>query len=195
MFCGFSFWKFIFLFLFYTIAVSDYVEYIWNGGGTFTWSIHIRNIFSIYKCSSKYTKIYSLVYLSLQIQCGNGFYFKINRNIFKIRTLYVDIIIRQSLNLTFHDYLPSTLYRGRCVDWYLVRSWRFGSGSAEQFSFRSLQLQVWAPLSVTCSQRTVMALCLMPQTWTTLPRPWWTLYLPQLYQQRWTLQPHRKTSC
>lgn len=41
-------------FFFYTIAVSDYVEYIWNGGRTFAWSIHIRNIFSIYQCSSKY---------------------------------------------------------------------------------------------------------------------------------------------
>lgn len=49
-----------FFFFFYTIVVSDYVEYIWNGGRTFAWSIHIRNIFSIYQCSSKYTKIYIL---------------------------------------------------------------------------------------------------------------------------------------
>lgn len=126
----------------------------------------------------------------------NGFCFKINRIILKPRTLYINKIICQSVNVTFRVITsPLTLYRGRCVDWYSVRSWRFGSGSAEQFSFRSLQLRVLAPLSATCSQRTVMALCLMPQTWTTRPRPWWALYLHQLYQQQWILQPHRKTFC
>lgn len=52
-----------FLSFFYTIVVSDYVEYIWNGGRTFAWSIHIRNIFSIHQCSSKYTKIYILWFI------------------------------------------------------------------------------------------------------------------------------------
>lgn len=56
----FHFVHFSFFFFFKTIVVSDYVEYIWNGGRTFAWSIHIRNIFSIYQCSSKYTKIYIL---------------------------------------------------------------------------------------------------------------------------------------
>lgn len=59
--CSLDFHFVLFFFLFfYTIVVSDYVEYIWNGGRTFAWSIHIRNIFSIYQCSSKYTKIYIL---------------------------------------------------------------------------------------------------------------------------------------
>lgn len=70
----FHFVHFSFVFFFKTIVVSDYVEYIWNGGRTFAWSIHIRNIFSIYQCSSKYTKyIYSLVYPLLQTQCENRF--------------------------------------------------------------------------------------------------------------------------
>lgn len=82
--CSLDFHFVLFFFFFYTIVVSDYVEYIWNGGRTFAWSIHIRNIFSIYQCSSKYTKnIFSLVYPLLQTKCKNRFNFRINRNIFK----------------------------------------------------------------------------------------------------------------
>lgn len=73
----FHFVHFSSFFFFKTIVVLDYVEYIWNGGRTFAWSIHIRNIFSIYQCSSKYGLPIAPNTMRKQI------YFRINGNIFK----------------------------------------------------------------------------------------------------------------